>query len=105
MTTKLSITYNDLITLNHACGMCPRRRGGKKPHVATLHRWATNGCRGVRLETICVGATRCTSPDAIDRFFARFTEMRDVSNAIVIKPATNQPDPAEVDRELNSEGL
>lgn len=52
----------------------PTRRNGKKPHVATLFRWAKTGCRGVRLETIRVGGTTCTSTEAINRFCERLTE-------------------------------
>jgi hypothetical protein len=47
----------------------PRRRFQRPPHVATFYRWAKYGVRGVRLETIRVGGTRCTSLQAIQRFF------------------------------------
>lgn len=52
----------------------PRRRKGKRPHVATLFRWATVGVRGVVLETIQCGGTRCTSVEALQRFFDRCTD-------------------------------
>lgn len=52
----------------------PRRRKGKRPHVVTLFRWATVGVRGVVLETIQCGGTRCTSVEAIQRFFERCTD-------------------------------
>jgi hypothetical protein len=51
----------------------PRRRGGKKVNVATLYRWSTRGIRGVVLETIQIGGTRCTSAQALQRFFERLT--------------------------------
>lgn len=51
----------------------PRCRGGKKVNVATLYRWASHGCRGVRLETIQIGGTRCTSREALQRFFDRLS--------------------------------
>ena len=51
----------------------PQRRRGKRPHVATLYRWAQRGLRGVRLETIRVGGTLCTSVEAIQRFFERLS--------------------------------
>lgn len=47
----------------------PRRRRGKPLNVATLYRWAKNGLRGGRLETIQVGGTLCTSVEALQRFF------------------------------------
>jgi hypothetical protein len=47
----------------------PQRRFKKRPHAATLYRWAKKGLRGVRLETIRVGGTLCTSTAALQRFF------------------------------------
>jgi hypothetical protein len=38
------------------------------PHVATLHRWATKGTRGVKLRTWLAGGKRVTTPAAIERF-------------------------------------
>lgn len=61
-------------TLTDAAAGLPRRRGGKPVNVATLYRWATHGCRGVRLETIQIGGTRCTSQEALQRFFERLTQ-------------------------------
>src|SRR4051812_43788931 len=51
----------------------PQRRRGKRPHVATLYRWAQRGIRGIRLETIRVGGTLCTSAEAIQRFFQQLS--------------------------------
>jgi len=58
-----------LISLADAAGELPRRRRGRKAHVSCLYRWSTAGCRGVVLESIQVGATRCTSREALQRFF------------------------------------
>src|SRR5579875_1927936 len=54
----------------------PRRRRGRKTHVSTVYRWATDGCRGAILETIQVGGTRCTSREALQRFFERLSAGR-----------------------------
>ncbi len=51
----------------------PRRRQGKRPHVSTIYRWATAGVAGVKLETIRVGGTLCTSLEALQRFFERLS--------------------------------
>ena len=56
-----------------AAGERPRRRGGKKPHVSCLYRWTKTGCKGVILESLQVGGTRCTSREALARFFHRLT--------------------------------
>jgi hypothetical protein len=60
-------------SLTEAAAELPRRRGGKRVNVATLYRWASHGCRGVKLETIQIGGTRCTSVEALQRFFEALT--------------------------------
>ena len=62
-----------VISLATATKHLPARRGGKRPHVSCLYRWTTVGCRGVVLESIQIGGTRCTSHEALARFFARLT--------------------------------
>jgi hypothetical protein len=62
-----------LITLADAAGELPRRRRGRKTHVSTLFRWTTIGCRGVILESLQCGGTRCTSREALQRFFERLS--------------------------------
>lgn len=54
----------------------PRRRKGAKCHPATIFSWVKAGLKDsngdvVRLETIRIGGTRCTSEAALRRFFAR----------------------------------
>jgi hypothetical protein len=63
-----------LVSLSEATKHLPRRRAGKKPHVSCIYRWTTAGCRGVILESIQVGGTRCTSREALARFFRRLTQ-------------------------------
>lgn len=62
-----------LISLTEAAKLLPARRGGKKAHISCLYRWTTTGCKGVVLESIQVGGTRCTSKEALNRFFERLT--------------------------------
>jgi hypothetical protein len=63
-----------IISFADAAKSLPRRRQGRKIHVSTFYRWATIGCRGVVLETIQIGGSRCTSLEAMDRFFQRLSE-------------------------------
>ena len=63
-----------LIALSQVGKHLPRRRAGKRPHVSCIYRWTKAGCRGVVLESIQVGGTRCTSKEALARFFRRLTE-------------------------------
>jgi hypothetical protein len=70
----LAITIDEtILPLADAAKGLPRRRGGRRVHPSTLHRWATAGCRGVRLEIIQIGGTRCTSREALQRFFERLS--------------------------------
>ncbi len=79
-----------LISLADAAGELPRRRRGRKVHVSCLYRWSTVGCRGVVLESIQVGATRCTSREALQRFFERLSAP---VHAGAIGGSSSQPGP------------
>src|SRR4051812_1460257 len=67
----------DFITLAQAADELPRRRRGRKTNVSTLYRWTTTGCRGVKLQFIQCGATRCTTRAWLDEFFGRLSASRD----------------------------
>jgi len=70
----LAITIDEtILPPADAAKELPRRRRGRKTHVSTLYRWMTTGCRGVVLESIQVGGTRCTSRVALQRFFERLS--------------------------------
>jgi hypothetical protein len=69
----IDISLEETFSLTEGTKRLPCRRKGVRPNVATLYRWAQIGCRGIRLETICVGATRCTSMEALQRFFDALT--------------------------------
>jgi hypothetical protein len=62
------------IPLTQAAAHVPRRRRGRKTSVSTLYRWASRGVRGVVLETLQIGGSRCTSLPALKRFFDRLSK-------------------------------
>jgi hypothetical protein len=66
-------TAETLISLADAAKAVPRRGRGGGTHVSTLYRWATVGVRGVVLETLQVGGSRCTSREALQRFYERLS--------------------------------
>ena len=70
----IDIQAEEVVSLTDATKHLPKRRAGKRPHVATLYRWAQQGIRGVKLETIQVGGTLCTSLEALQRFCERCTD-------------------------------
>ena len=65
----IDIQKEQVVSLTKATHEVP-----KKPHVSTLFRWAQKGVRGIRLETIQIGGTRCTSLEALQRFFDQLTQ-------------------------------
>jgi hypothetical protein len=62
-----------LMTLAEAAATLPRRRAGRPTHASTLVRWSRDGLRGVHLEVIQVGSTKCTTQGALGRFFEALT--------------------------------
>ena len=61
------------IPLNEAAKFFSKNARGKHPHVSCLYRYTTTGCRGVVLESIQAGSVRCTTPEAVARFFEQLT--------------------------------
>lgn len=76
-----------VLSLTEAAKRLPHRRGGKRPHVSCLYRWSTSGCRGVVLETIQVGGTRCTSVEALQRFFDRLSIPTRQTKPVLSRPS------------------
>jgi hypothetical protein len=75
--------HDELIPFRDVPALLPRRRRGKRVHVATIHRWATIGYRGIKLRFVQVGNTRCVRRDDLDEFLRRLTSV-----------ATGEPTPA-----------
>lgn len=93
-----------VISLTAAARLCPKRRGGKKTHVSCLYRWTRRGCRDVVLESIQVGGTRCTSREALARFFSRLT--LPPGKALTIRTTANRHrKSSRIDAELDREGF
>ena len=86
----IDTTSEELISLTEAARLLPRRRKGKRPHVATLYRWSIRGVRGVCLETVQVGGTRCTSREAIARFIDRLSVANNGTGTTTIAPNSDK---------------
>ena len=59
-TSTVSIDFDkeDILTFSGAARYAGPGRNGRPTHVATVHRWAMNGCRGIYLEWIQDGVVR-----------------------------------------------
>jgi hypothetical protein len=47
--------------------------GEAHAHEGTLQRWCRVGVRGIRLESVLCGIRRCSSREALTRFYERLT--------------------------------
>jgi hypothetical protein len=59
---------------------------GQKPHVSTMWRWCLKGCKGVVLESICIGGKRFVTAASIDRFIEASTAASQPSVAGTMPP-------------------
>ena len=78
-------------------------RNGRRLHIATAHRWAARGLRGVRLEYVQCGGTRCTTVEALGRFFAQLTDP--TADAEPRTDAQRSRAARKVERELDRVGI
>ena len=106
----IAVFEENVVTLAEAAKRLPTVKAGKPPHVSTLYRWAQRGCRShdrrvVRLETIKVGGTTCTSLEALQRFFDRLSD-----DTTTVSPPTHfsrrrQRQIEAAERELDKAGI
>jgi hypothetical protein len=96
---------DELVPLNRVPAMdsalMPRARAGRKIAVSTIYRWATRGCRGVKLEVLRAGGVTCTTRTALLRFYEIVTRRSAEADipAPQIAPHRVRED---VDRQLDS---
>jgi hypothetical protein len=95
----------ELVPLNQVptmdSSLIPRARAGRKIAVSTIYRWATRGCRGVKLEVLRAGGVTCTTRAALLRFYESVTRMSMGTDAASPRPPA-QRILANVDRQLDS---
>jgi hypothetical protein len=98
-----------ILTFADAAKTLPKRRAGKKPNIATFYRWISQGVKGIRLEYIVIGGTRCTSREALQRFFDRLTELAESGRAPIPQPAKlsaqRQREIAAAEKRLQAAGI
>ena len=88
----------------------PRRRGGARLAIATVHRWCTAGVGGCRLRHVRAGGVRCTTDAWLRQFFeslaGRHAGVVDVDTPAAIEgAATQQRRAAAAERRLAAEGF
>ncbi len=99
----MDLTREVPITLAAAAKLFPKNARGKHPHVSQLYRYSTRGLRGIVLETIQAGAKKCTSREAVFRFFAGLSARNQVADVAPTEELPSRHE--EVDRELDRLGI
>lgn len=102
---SIDSSREEVITLTKAARRLPARRAGKRPHVSCLYRWTTTGCRGVVLESIQIGGTRCTSAEAMERFFQRLGESSGTSEPTQSRSKCAKSRARDAEKRLDAAGI
>lgn len=92
-----------LIPFREAVKLLPHREG-KPPHISLLYRWSSVGLRGIRLEFVQAGGTRCTSHAAVARFFNSLTEV-EYPASVSTTPSQRRRQIEAAERKLEREGF
>lgn len=88
----IDITTEKVVTPAKATEFCPPRRRGAKANCSTIFRWMVHGVKPkgrqepIKLESICVGNTRCTSVEGLQRFFDALTAAADAEHSSAVTP-------------------
>lgn len=89
----MSLLDESPITLGRARKLPELTRNGKPPSFTTLLRWVRNGVKGVKLESIRLGGSICTSRPAAIRFVEALTNRdQKASEDIAISSARGRSD-------------
>ena len=100
MVDTLTIFREKFLTLTEATKLLPGR-----PNVATLWRWRTSGCRGIKLETVLIGGKRMVSREALQRFVEATTAAADGVNAKTQTPRQREAAINRAEKELDRLGV
>lgn len=82
----IDFVVENLLSTVEAAKFVGARRGRRPINQSTIWRWCMHGVRGVRLESICIGGTRVTSTEALQRFFERLAERSGHGSALAPTP-------------------
>jgi hypothetical protein len=72
--SRINVDCEALLTFAEAARYVGKLKRAKAISLQTIWRWCTRGRRGVLLDRVYVGATPCTSKEALQRFFACVTD-------------------------------
>jgi hypothetical protein len=84
------MTYqlDELLTFKEIAKRLPTRRNGRPVSSNTIFRWASNGCRGIKLQYVQVGANKCSTLKMVEEFFAALAQQYEAG-----RPTVSMPEP------------
>jgi len=102
----IDVEIEQAITLRQATKLRALQRNGRKPHLSALHRWCSSGVKGVVLESIVIGGSRCTSREAVDRWITALTTKANGEKVapMIRTPGRRERDYQRADHELANSG-
>lgn len=71
--SPIDISCEELVPIRDVPKRLPTKPGGKRVHISAVYRWMKKGVRGVKLDSVCIGGTRYTSVEALQRFVDRLS--------------------------------
>lgn len=100
----IDVLTEELISPREATQLFPRGPNGKRPHVSKVYRFMQVGHKGVVLESLRT-PNRCTSREAVARFFERINQVAAVIHLPKSEAASDRRRHDEVEQELQRLGL
>jgi hypothetical protein len=100
----IDISSEELLTLAQAARRY-RPPDARPLAPSTIWRWHSKGLSDVRLETICIGGTRYTSVEALQRFFIAVTLARSTRSTAQVPIAASGSRSAATKKRLREAGL
>ena len=77
---------------------------GRRPNLSTGWRWASKGCRGIRLRTAVLGGKMLTSIEWVEEFIQATTEARNANyvSPVATSSTTREKQKAKASAELRA---
>ena len=101
----IDLSQETVLSFNEAAGRVPSYRPGRKTHVATLHRWAKEGVRGIKLDSARLGGRLVTSAEALQRFSDKLSENPSAPSLAIQSPAIRHKAVDRAEREAERIGI
>lgn len=100
----INLGTDTVLSLSDAARWLPPVNG-RRPHTATIWRWASKGINGIRLETARIGRRVITSAEALQRFTSALAERPTIESKAPPSPALRTRSMRDAERRLVADGV